>query len=445
ADDELANSPEVWQQLIFPEELPRVLDNFHEHVRTRGDTPYYNEVRYRHKNGSTVWVICAGKVVQWGDAGEPVRMVGCHIDVTSQHEKVEELILANSRADSASRAKSAFLANMSHEIRTPIHAIVGMAHVLRGRIGDPGHLAMLGKIDAAAAHLLGVINDILDLARIEADKLVLDDSSFMLNQAVDNVASMVAQRVAAKGLQLKVEVAADLALVGDATRYTQALLNLAANAVKFTESGQICIRVFPLQVTETTVELRSEVEDSGPGIANEVLQRLFAPFEQGDMSSTRKAGGSGLGLTITRRLARLMQGDAGVDTQTGRGSTFWFTARFGVDTGRAADKLASVQRDSGAEQQIKTEFAGRCILVAEDEPVNQEVAALILQDLGLQVVVAENGEQAVHSVQNGAVDLVLMDMQMPVMSGLAATRAIRALGDKGELPIVAMTANAFED
>ncbi|MBL8473487.1 MAG: PAS domain S-box protein [Rhodocyclaceae bacterium] len=445
-DDELPNSPETRKQLIFPEDLPGVLATYERHVKSQGAEPFFNEVRYRHKIGSTVWVILAGKVVEWSESGAPLRMVGCHIDVSPLHEKVEQLTLANARADSASRAKSAFLANMSHEIRTPLNAIVGMVHLLRRRSGDADALAMLSRIDSSAAHLLEVITDVLDLAQIEADKLVLHPERFQLRRAVDNVAAMVAGRALAKGLQLIVDCPPqDLALFGDATRYTQSLLNLASNAVKFTESGRVCIRVTPRQSADGKIELLSEVEDTGPGIAEEVVARLFTPFEQGDMSSTRTQGGSGLGLAITRRLAQLMQGDTGVNTKLGQGSTFWFSAWFGVDEAAAqADAVPDLQR-TPTEKTLMSEFAGRRILLVEDEEINQEVATLILQDLGLQVVPAADGQEALELARGECFDLVLMDMRMPRLGGVAATRAIRALPAWREVPIVAMTANAFEE
>jgi two-component system, chemotaxis family, CheB/CheR fusion protein len=443
-DDEMPNSPETWQKLIHPEDLPRLMEVFRRHVDSQGREPFYNEVRYRHKNGSTVWVICAGRVVQWTANGDPIRMVGCHIDVTPLHQQVEGLMEANLKADSANRAKSAFLANMSHEIRTPINAIVGMAHILRRRLQDPEHLGMLSRIDSSAEHLLAVINDILDISKIEADKLTLHFTEFDLQEVAANVASMLAERAAAKGLDLDVECEPLRHRArGDVTRFTQALLNLATNAVKFTEAGQVRIALRQAGQAGGRILVRVEVQDTGIGIAPEVLSNLFRPFEQGDVSTTRKYGGTGLGLVITKRLAQLMGGDAGASSELGKGSTFWFTAW--LEIGAGLSRSLQVGRVEAPLVSLQREFPGARLLLAEDEPVNQEVATMILEEAGLDITVANNGREAVDQARQGDFDLALMDMQMPELDGLDACRQIRRLPAWANRPIVAMTANAFAE
>ncbi|MFV5216007.1 ATP-binding protein [Azonexus caeni] len=353
-----------------------------------------------------------------------------------------ELAQAKQAAESASIAKSAFLANMSHEIRTPMNAILGMARLVRrGGLSD-GQAAQMDKLEIASGHLLEIINAVLDLSKIEAGHFVLESLPVQPAAIVANVLSMIHERAQAKGLTLRSEVAPILApLLGDPTRLQQALLNYVTNALKFTERGGIVVRVVVEGEDEAALTLRFEVEDSGIGIPEAALPRLFSAFEQADASTTRHYGGTGLGLAITRRLARLMGGDAGVSSESGQGSTFWFTVRLARDV--SAHLPAPAMGD--AESRLRSEYAGRRLLLAEDEPINREIAVFQLEDFGLVVDTAEDGEQAVAMAEAGSYDLILMDMQMPRLDGLQATQAIRRLPGHARTPIIAMTANAFAE
>ena len=414
----------------------------------------------RKSGGDCLWEV-NGRIGRDND-GNPLRTHCILTDVTARlaaaseldnyrhrledlvAERTADLALAKEAAETANVAKSAFLANMSHEIRTPLNAINGMAHLIRRAGLSDQQGERLDKLQAAGDHLLAIINAVLDLSKIEAGKFSLDETPFRIESLFGNIVSMLHAKAQAKNLQLSTEVDfIPRALLGDATRLQQALLNYASNAIKFTETGAIVLRVKCTEDTPDSVLLRFEVSDTGVGVAPEILPRLFSAFEQADNSTTRKYGGTGLGLAITRKIAQLMGGDAGAESQPGIGSTFWFSARLKKDL--SALSSAQQKKTACAEDILRRDYSGRRILLAEDEPINREITQIMLEEAGLIVDIAEDGLEAIERTQHQTYDLILMDMQMPRMDGLQATQLIRQQSNGQLVPILAMTANAFAE
>jgi signal transduction histidine kinase/CheY-like chemotaxis protein len=368
-------------------------------------------------------------------------------------ERTHDLEAAKNLAEIASRAKGAFLANMSHEIRTPMNAIVGFSQILlRGDL-PPVARQQVQHMAQAADHLLLLINDVLDISKIESGKLVLEPTPFDLRALFTRLLTLVETNARAKKLGLfhEIEDAVPRWVVGDPTRLTQILLNFLGNAVKFTESGAIILRCIVQASDDEGVLLRFEVQDTGIGIAKDAQERIFQPFEQADPSSTRGYGGTGLGLSISRQLAQLMGGSVGVESAVGRGSLFWATARLGLSNAAqqgagGAESLSAAERLFFAPERIlRHHFNASGILLVEDNEVNRLVAGAQLALVGLGVTEAHNSAEALALCESRDFDLILMDLHMPVMDGQSAARAIRQLPQHAETPIIALTADAFSE
>ena len=404
---------------------------------TKGSHIFHETVRQR-KDGRLVDVSVTGMPIQIDGTNAGVYAI--YRDISGQKKVEQELKTAKAAAEDATKAKSDFLANMSHEIRTPMDAIIGFSHLAMETELTPQQMDYQKKIHASAYNLLRLIDDILDFSKIEAGKLGLEEHSFNLREVLERVSSIISVKTKEKGLHFSLSVADTIPVhfKGDALRLEQILINLTSNAVKFTSRGEVSVAVELIEEFEDAANLKFVVRDTGIGMSKNQIKKLFRPFQQADFSITRKYGGTGLGLAICKRLVEMMDSEFEVQSTPRRGSTFAFTVRFEKAARKEIGIIAGITKEVA-----RGLLAGYRILLVEDNETNLQVARELLEKVGLEVDTAADGSQAVAMVSQARFDGILMDLQMPVMDGLTATREIRRQFSSIDLPIMAMTANAM--
>jgi PAS domain S-box-containing protein len=453
-EDKFSGSYEAWRTLVHPEDRSQRDEEVNAAIQ--GEKEFDSQFRIVWPDGS-IHHIRGNALVRRDASGKPIQVVGTNRDITAQKEAAAALLESNLSlqsetararessiaADAANASKSEFLANMSHEIRTPMNGVIGMTGLLLDTRLTAEQRRYAEMARASGESLLQLINDILDFSKIEAKKLELETVDFDLRILLDNLSSILSAPAHTKGIELLciAEPAVLTQLHGAPGRLLQILTNLAGNAIKFTEKGEVEVLATLEEEGESDCLLRFSVRDTGIGIAEDKISILFNKFSQADLSTTRKYGGTGLGLAISKQLAELMGGRVGVTSQEGKGSEFWFTARLGRSLG-----LGDHAERAQPESETAARLNGR-ILIAEDNSTNREVALGMLRKLGLRADAVADGAEALTALESIPYDLVLMDMRMPVMDGIEATRQIRnPLSSvlNHEIPIIALTANAMQ-
>jgi two-component system, sensor histidine kinase and response regulator len=437
ADEYLENS-DFWRSCVHPEDLSRVEA---EQVRLFEKGQHLAEYRFRKKDGSYCWVSDEQHLTR-DTEGRPIEVVGSWSDIDIRKAAEQAIQAAQAELEKANEAKSAFLANMSHEIRTPMNAVLGLSHLALKTDPSPRQRDYLVKIRSSGQHLLGIINEILDFSKIEAGKLTVENIEFDLDKVLENVSNLISEKASDKGLELIFDIepaVVSTRLRGDPLRLGQILINFCNNAVKFTEKGEVLIRAHVLEAVENSQIIKFSVSDTGIGMTEVQMERLFQAFEQADTSTTRKYGGTGLGLAISKRLAELMGGDVGVTSEPGNGSTFWFTARLGKGAAASRPNL------------LRSDLSGRRVLIIDDNSPARAVLSNMLTNMTFLADEAASGEEGIEMVRQATrrgepYEIVFVDWQMPRLDGIETSKRIVALPDLAIPPrIVMVTAYGRED
>ncbi len=435
----------AWSKVI--DWLPDSLEQRRFHIsRIKEGKSHFiqHDMQFRHPDGELRTIRVSSHPVHNED-GKLLAINGILEDITEYEYITEKLAEAQQRAEAANEAKSEFLANMSHEIRTPMNAILGMSSLALETDLNAEQKNYIEKVYTSAESLLGIINDILDFSKIEAGKLEIETVSFRLEKVFENFINTIELKASVKGLDLGIDISPEVPerLKGDPLRLGQILINLGNNAVKFTSRGSVKISVEPLREQDEIVLLEFCVADTGIGMNPQQQSKLFKSFSQADSSTTRKFGGTGLGLSISKKLVEMMGGTIWFESAIDRGSRFYFTLPFVACRAEREEKNTQKKNNAKGSQEDFLHLKGTKVLLVEDNELNQELAKLLLARKGILVTVANNGAEALETLQTSIFDCVLMDIQMPVMDGYTACRAIRKLPQYKDLPVIALTANVL--
>ena len=435
--DKIKMELSTWEKRVHPDDIARCYEDIKSYMN--GDTERYENVhRMKHNNGDWVYILDRGRFSAWDSTGKAIRFTGTHFDIT-------ELKKAQERAQQAEKAKTDFLANMSHEIRTPMNGIIGMLQMLQRTSLSNEQAKMINTIESCGASLMTLLNDILDISKIDSGKMELEKVNFSLSNCIRDAVHLLEPRAKKNYSRLKFDNDKndDAWYIGDVTRIRQVVINFISNAVKFTRDGEITVgyQVSPTERGANRSSIKIFVRDTGIGISEEASKTLFDAFVQADTSITRKFGGTGLGLAICAKLAKAMNGTVYFESELGKGSTFYFE----VDL----EKGTQTPLESAREVELDHHFATlnpHTIVLAEDNDLNQDLVKMMLSVLGYECDVVENGVELLKLLKSKPIDyysLILMDMQMPEMDGITTTKEIKKIYGKDAPYIVALTANAF--
>lgn len=429
-----------WVSGLHAEEKQKIVDSLHKVIAT-GDTSWQSDHRFLRKDGTYAYMNTRGYISK-NDAKKPVRMIGSMQDITERKNAELEILKAKLEADEARKTQEQFLANMSHEIRTPMNGIIGMTQLIAGTQLTEEQKEYVETIKESASNLLFIINDILDIAKIVAGKILIEEVDYVFKDVVKNSIKITQFRAESKGVLLTSEIDKNIypVLTGDPVRLNQILINLIGNAIKFTEKGEVKVKVKMLENDQSKVKLEFAIEDTGIGIPEDKLDSIFESFTQASSATTRKYGGTGLGLAITKQLIELQGGTISVVSKSGVGSTFSFSLII-----KKSNVEIVATKDVTDNNKLSHPFSDVKILLVEDNLINQKVASYTLKKQGAVVEIANHGKEAIIMLRKKKYDIILMDIQMPEMDGFETTQYIRnsIKGSINKTPIIAMTASAL--